>query len=142
MRNISVRIILAVLLVASLASAYVWDCKTEWPDVVRGLNPGETAEAFIEAVKEHHDDFVCGAYVGESNRIRRVAIEKRNMEPLMFEFSETDYGWIFRVFYWSNGEPLLAEYDENGIASVKYWPDDPVKHFYAIRRYFSRHIND
>lgn len=142
MRNISVRIILAVLLVASIASAYVWDCKTEWPDVVSGLNPSKTAEAVIKTVKRNHNDFVCGAYVDESNRIHRVAIEKSSMAFLMVEFSETDYGWILRVFYWHNGEPRFAEYDENAISSVKYWPDDAEDTFYSIRRSFSRLINE
>jgi hypothetical protein len=142
MRNISVRIILSVLLVASLASAYVWDCKTEWPDVVSGLNPSKIATAFVKAVKSSHSNFVCGAFVDESNLIHRVAIEKSGSSSTMVEFMESDYGWIFRVYLWVSGEPRIVEYDENAIETERYWPNNAEDKFFGLRRYFSRHIND
>lgn len=98
MRNISVRIILAVLLVASLGCAKVMNCKTEWFPIVKELVvKNDEYQAIIQLIRDFPNQSICG-YIDQPNGKRVfVAIEKDD-PGYVLDIEQVDGMWGNAVY--------------------------------------------
>lgn len=112
MRNISVRIILAVLLVASIGCAGVMNCKTEWFPQVKSLaRQVQWTSGRVADIRRHPKRYLCATFYTVEGTQVYAAVEKEPNGDLVIVINKEN-GWDY--MHLTYVEPI----NEFGIVTV------------------------